>query len=338
MSRREMMCSDLTFLHRAVFRIGMASGGIVAILVGMLVPIFLIPGNGNPGHICVIIVCGFCGLLLWLRRGTSVLTNGLICVFVLLAAWPLSIALRDATAVVMPDLIVGYFVFERLRWFLPLMLFVFGAARWLHTHSWMALIIAVAPLSIQIGYVVLRSPLSAQIARIQWYGITVSGTAKDGFDIGILKDQPDDLLRVAFQDLQRLPALHSAIVRSRRVTDEGLCLLSRLQELESLELDSVPVSHKGWACVSEMRRLHRLSLSHMPCRANLGALSGSRSLRMLQIGDCAVCDDAVRNIATIRSLTAVWFTNTDVSSHAIRDLKASRPDLLVDCCGDRMNK
>ncbi len=79
----------------------LALGSAVATVLGLAVGM-LIPGDGNPGHLLCIAVCGVCGWLFWIRRGRSVLATIGICILLIVLSWPIALALRDATHILMP--------------------------------------------------------------------------------------------------------------------------------------------------------------------------------------------------------------------------------------------
>jgi hypothetical protein len=307
------------------------NGYALSLLTGLFAGVLFVPGDGNPGHIFAIAVVGFCGLLLWVRRTANMFANIGLCIVLMVVSWPIGLALRDSTAVLMPDLSAGHLIIGWLWRLLPAALLVTGTARWAHTRSWAVLAIAILPLSAQIAYVALRSPIGRQIDRIEWCGILVTERADGGYRISVIHNKGDNVIQAAFEDLKTLPGLKSVCVQSKKITDEGLCLLSRLPELESLELVSVPVSRRGLECLSQMPRLRRLWLSRVPrVSDDISPLIGSRSLQTLVISDCDLGDEAMVHVAKLKALRTVSFVDTAVSSRAIEKLKADRPDVRVD--------
>ena len=87
--------------HRFFVYARLAAGSALSTAIGLFVGL-LIPGDGNPGHLFLIVVCGFCGWLFWLRRGSSVLATIGICFVVILFSWPIAGALRNASHVLIP--------------------------------------------------------------------------------------------------------------------------------------------------------------------------------------------------------------------------------------------
>jgi hypothetical protein len=79
----------------------LALGSAVATVLGLAVGM-LIPGDGNPGHLLHIALCGVCGWLFWIRRGRSVLATIGICILLIVFSWPIGLALRDSTELLMP--------------------------------------------------------------------------------------------------------------------------------------------------------------------------------------------------------------------------------------------
>ena len=87
--------------HRFFVQVKLAVGSALSTAIGLFVGL-LIPGDGDTGHLFLIVVCGFCGWLFRLRRGRSVLATIGICFVVILLSWPIALALRDASHVQIP--------------------------------------------------------------------------------------------------------------------------------------------------------------------------------------------------------------------------------------------
>lgn len=307
------------------------SGCVLCLLIGLLAGVLFVPGDGNPGHILSVAVIGLCGLLLWVGRKGSILTSAGLCFLLMVVCWPIAIVCRDATSVLMPDFNTGHLILGWLRRLLPAALLVVGTARWTQSRNWAVLLVAVLPFSAQMGYIMFRSPLAKQIDRIEWCGIMVIGGATEGYGISVIHDKGDNVVRAAFADMKVLPGLRRAHIRSKKITDASLCLLSKLPEIESLELDSMPISRKAVECISQMRRLRSLWLLRVSCEDDdIAPLIDSKSLERLVIGDCALGDAAVGHIAQIKTLKSVSFVDTRISVRAVEDLKSKRPDLRVE--------
>jgi hypothetical protein len=301
--------------------------GILATAVGLLVGLF-IPGDGNPGHLLFVAVCGFCGLLVWFRRGKSVLATLGICVLVIVLSWPIALGLRNSSDV--PEMVAGQ---SALRWlFLSVLatMFLTGILHWLRTRHWMIPALAAAPLGILICYVSLRSPEAARMDRIEWCGIMVTGSAADGYGIGLIHDRTDRVVQAAFEDLIDLPNVKHVLIVSRNITDTGVCLLAKLSPVETMYLDSISLSHSGLESLSRMPRLRSLRLVRVRCGdEDFAGLGPSESLQELDISDCSLEDAALEHIARIKPLRAAVFQGTNLSSQAIDALRMKRPDLQV---------
>jgi hypothetical protein len=316
-------------MSRVSVKITAVNDRVFAILLGLFIGLF-IPGDFNPAHIFSIAICGFCGLVFYLVRRKSVITAIGICVIIIMVSWPIAIALRDASDILMPDRITGQHVYGWLCWLLPPALFFSGIIHWRQTRSWLVFAIAVIPLSVLIGYISLRSPTTKLIDRIEWCGIYVSGSAKDGYAIFIDPDRTDNVIRDVYEDLKKLTGLHMVFIKSKKITGEGVCLLAKLPKIDCMRLDSVQVSREAIQCMSEMPNLHKLIMQEMSFDArDISFLGNSQSLQFLEIDDCMIGDEVIDHIAKIKTLDFVSLFDTDVSSKAIDELKIKRPDLKV---------
>jgi len=145
--------SRLVSLMRRIVRLSYpASGSAVAIFIALLIAILVIPGDGNPGHILIIAVCGFCGLLFWLRRRAKLLVTIGLCIVTILLSFPVAITLRDIAPELMADPCIGQSIIGWMLRFLPAALLAVGITQWLHTRSWVMIAIAVIPFGTEIGY------------------------------------------------------------------------------------------------------------------------------------------------------------------------------------------
>jgi hypothetical protein len=202
------------------------------------------------------------------------------------------------------------------------------------------LVLVIGLLTLVVGYVTFRSPEGRRIDRIEWSGLMVSGNASEGDGISLIRDKGDEVLRAVYDDLKALPNLTFVFIKSKRVTDDGVCLLATLPEVEMMILDSVMISRHGLECVSQMPRLRHLHLLRIGCRGDdLAVLSASKSLEGLAINYSAFRDEEMAYIASIKTLRVVNLFYTDVSQKGIVGLKEMRPDLEIGCFpGDEAGK
>jgi uncharacterized membrane protein YccC len=93
--------AQISILRRIAVQAKLALGSAIATVLGLTVGL-LIPGDGNAGHLLIIVVCGLCGWIFWLRRGKSLLATIGICLVLILFSYPVALELRDMTHVLMP--------------------------------------------------------------------------------------------------------------------------------------------------------------------------------------------------------------------------------------------
>jgi hypothetical protein len=299
------------------------------ILLGLFAGIF-IPGDGNPGHIFSIAICGVSGLIFWLRRGKSILATIVFCLIVIILSWPIAIGLRNVTEMLTPDMSEGLNILWWLHWILPLAIFLTGLIYWWRIRNWIIFALAIIPIGILIGYNILRSPITRQIDRIEWLGIMVTASADQRYNISIIHNKTDNVINEAFNDLKNLNGLKSVIIKSDKISGVGICLITKLPEVESITMDSVQISQESLICLAKMPKLRILIMNHVKLRAqDISELSNSRSLKTLEISDCVVGDKIIDYIAMIKTLKNVRIYDNDISIKAIKELENRRPDLQI---------
>jgi hypothetical protein len=301
-----------------------AVDGLLAACFGLLVGMW-IPGDGNPGHIFSIAVCGLCGWLFWWRHGKCFLGTVGICAILILVSWPVALELRNLSHAF--DLLnAGQWLRNWLILLLPPTLSVTGILHWCRTRRWWILVPAIVPLAAIVAYFSSRSPETARRDRINWCGVELTITEESMF----IYNKSDIAIQAAFEDLKTLPGLRSVQVMSKNITDEGVCLLAMLPHVDYITLDFVHISQKGFKCISQMPYLQSLKIRHQHCtEEDISELIGSRSLERLLFEECEFSDAGLRHIGQIKPLQRVAFLDTPVSLEALDELNRQRPDLEI---------
>lgn len=134
--------------------------------------------------------------------------------------------------------------------------------------------------------------------------------------------------------IEQYPRIESLSFSNTRSVEGGLQRLRRIERLKSLDL-----SRTEWLDATVLRNVARLpSLEHLSMAHShvtdslLSELSLSRRLQCLNLDGCeGITDAAISTLQQMSTLREVWIEETGVTLQGFRQLRNSRPDLLIDC-------
>lgn len=163
-------------------------------------------------------------------------------------------------------------------------------------------------------------------------------------------DITDEDLKVLipFKNLRRLSLSHNPIsdngfdrctqfgllthldLNSTKITNISAPKIAKLRTLESLYLHSVAIDDTGISHLATLQLKHLVISNSKITNDGLRAISKMSSLRTLGIDSTRVSDEGVKHLHRMRELQWISIANTQVSAAALRQLKLSLPNCVVE--------
>jgi hypothetical protein len=148
-------------------------------------------------------------------------------------------------------------------------------------------------------------------------------------------DPTDDDLSVVerLTDLKQL-----SLVNRKRITDDGLCHLTRLSELEVLALNGTNVRGQGLQHIVHMQNLTGLTLDNTPLTDDgLQYIAQLANLEWLFLSNTQITDEGLRHIAILPRLENLQIRGTAITDEGIKHLSGMTSLKLI-LLGDNVSQ
>jgi hypothetical protein len=168
------------------------------------------------------------------------------------------------------------------------------------------------------------------VREIESCGIMVHRYPEEGdYSISIGLRRGDGNISDALPYLKQLHPLRHVLMVGP-VTDNGLALLSELDDIESMSIQGIAASSRGFESLAKLPRLRRLTLESVRTKSSdLKTLGRLPAVEVLKVGDSSMDDDALWELRAIPTLTQVSLFDTQVTRKGADRLRNARPDVAV---------
>ena len=117
--------------------------------------------------------------------------------------------------------------------------------------------------------------------------------------------------------LPTLPGLTELHCNPKVKGDEGLAYIGKCLGLKRLGMGYSVITDEGFSSLSKLENLEDIDLSGTPISGNLRVLLKMRTLRKLNLGDTHVGDDVLSTIGELKSLKDLYLSNTAISDDGL---------------------
>jgi len=155
---------------------------------------------------------------------------------------------------------------------------------------------------------------------------------RSGGEIGERYHRGPSWLRnwVGDERMARFDGVSAASLGYSPATDAALDYVSRLTELEDLDLSGTDVTDRGLAYLKRLTKLKRLSLDDTKITdRGLEHLEGLNSLRALSLKRTSVTDAGLPRLKSCTSLRRLRIDNTYVTHAGMDELDRAMPELRI---------